>query len=295
MNARIKRKLNSDTFYITIVYILLIFAVTLCLYPLIYVVSASVSDPKELMLGNVLLLPKGLTLRAYQSILNYENILIGYRNTVFYTCVATPYNLLLTIFAAYPLSRKNLSGRNLVTFLITFTMFFSGGMIPKYLNMVNLHLINNPLVMIIPSAVNASYFIIMRNYFTHSVSEELIESACVEGASQWQTLFQVVLPVSRPVLGVITLYYLSDHWSSYFSAMMYLKDNDLMPLQIFLRRILILQSMDGMSEGNVMEDQLLYEVLKYAVIVASTLPMTIAYLFVRKSFKKGIMIGSLKG
>ena len=168
-------------------------------------------------------------------------------------------------------------------------------MIPTYLNLNSLHMLNTPWVMFIPSAISVTNFLIMRNYFIHSVPEELTEAAYMEGASQWQILRKIVLPLSGSILGVLTIYYMSGHWNAYFSALIYLSDDELMPLQIFLRRILVLGSMDGMSSGSTISDQLIYESLKYAIIVVSTLPMLMAYLLVQKSFKKGIMMGSLKG
>lgn len=288
-------RFSTDTIYVVIVYTVAIVTALLWLYPLIFVLSASFSDPQELLAGNVTLFPKGFTLDAYRYIFKNKNIMTGYRNTIFYSVVGTLYNMVLTVFAAYPLSKKNLRGRNVLTMFVTFTMFFGGGMIPTYLNLNSLHMLNTPWVMFIPSAISVTNFLIMRNYFIHSVPEELTEAAYMEGASQWQILRKIVLPLSGSILGVLTIYYMSGHWNAYFSALIYLSDDQLMPLQIFLRRILVLGSMDGMSSGNTISDQLIYESLKYGIIVVSTLPMLIAYLLVQKSFKKGIMMGSLKG
>ena len=292
---RRRKKFSTDTVFSIIVYTIAIIAAIITIYPLIYVVSASFSDPEELISGNVVLFPKGFTLEAYKYIFKNSNILTGYRNTIFYSVVGTLYNMILTVCAAYPLSRPGLKGKSFLTVMITFTMFFSGGMIPTYLNLSSLGLLNTPWVMFIPSAISATNFIIMRNYFVYSVPGELIEAAKVEGASQFATLRKVVLPLSKPILGVITIYYMSGHWNAYFSALIYLSDDELMPLQIFLRRILVLGNMEGMSGGNTVTDSLIYESLKYGIIVVSTVPMLIAYLLVQKSFSKGIMMGSLKG
>ena len=289
------KSFNSNTVYTIVVYTIAILAALLWLYPLIYVLSASVSDPEALINGEVLLFPKGFNFDAYKYIFQNKQILVGYGNTIFYSVVGTLYNMVLTVFAAYPLSRPNLKGRNLLTFMITFTMFFGGGMIPTYLNLNSLHLLNTRWVMFIPGAISATNFIIMRNYFTHSVPGELIESAHIEGASQLQILSRIVLPLSKPILGVLTIYYMAGHWNAYFSAIIYLSDENLMPLQVFLRRVLIIGGMEGMSSGSTMTDNVIYESLKYAIIVVSTLPMLIGYLVVQKSFKKGIMMGSLKG
>ena len=292
---RRRKKFNSNTVYTIIVYTIAIVAALAWLYPLVYVVSASFSSPEELLSGNVVLFPKGFTLESYKYVFKNKDIMTGYRNTIFYSVVGTLYNMILTVFAAYPLSKKDMKGQTFLTMMITFTMFFGGGMIPVYLNLNSLGLLNTPWVMFIPSAISATNFIIMRNYFTHSISPELLEAAHMEGATQLQTLRKIVLPLSTPILGVITIYYMAGHWNAYFSALIYLSDDELMPLQIFLRRILILGGMEGMSTGSSMTDSLIYESLKYAIIVVSTLPMLIAYLLVQKSFKKGIMMGSLKG
>lgn len=293
-----KRKLkqfNSNTVYTIVVYTLAIVAALVWLYPLVFVVSASFSSPEALLAGEVFLFPKGFTLDAYKYIFQNDGILTGYRNTIFYSVVGTLYNMLLTICAAYPLSKPDLRGKGLITVMITFTMFFGGGMIPTYLNLRDLGLLDTPWVMFVPSAISVTNFIIMRNYFTHSVPGELIEAAYMEGASELQILRKIVLPLSKPILGVLTIYYMSGHWNAYFSAIIYLSDDNLRPLQVFLRRILIMGGMEGMSTGSTMTDSLIYESLKYGIIVVSTLPMLIGYLLVQKSFKKGIMMGSLKG
>ncbi len=294
MNLR-KHKFNSDTVFTVIIYTVAIVAALLWLYPLVFVVSASFSSPEALLAGEVLLFPKGFSLAAYEYIFKNENILIGYRNTIFYSVAGTLYNMLLTICAAYPLSRPDLKGKGFVTAMMTVTMFFGGGMIPTYLNLRDLGMLDTPWVMFVPAAISVTNFIIMRNYFTHSVPRDLIEMAHIEGATELQILGKIVLPLSKPILGVLTIYYMSGHWNAYFSAMIYLSDDKLRPLQVFLRRVLIQGGMDGMSSGSTMTDSLIYETLKYAIIVVSTLPMLIGYLLVQKSFKKGIMMGSLKG
>lgn len=286
---------NSNTVFTVGIYLVAIIAALLWLYPLVFVISASVSDPQALLNGDVLLFPVGFNLKAYEYIFKNNQLLVGYGNTIFYSVVGTAYNMILTIFAAYPLSRSNLKGRGFLTFMITFTMFFGGGMIPTYLNLNSLHMLNTRWVMFVPGAISATNFIIMRNYFTYSVPSELIEAAHMEGASQLQILRKIVLPLSTPILGVLTIYYMAGHWNAYFSAIIYLSDENLMPLQVFLRRILIIGGMEGMSSGSTMTDNVIYESLKYAIIVVSTLPMILGYLLVQKSFKKGIMMGSLKG
>ena len=290
-----QRRINSNSVFTAVIYTVAIVMGLLWLYPLIFVVSASFSDPQALLDGKVVLFPVGFNLDAYKYIFANPDIMTGYRNTVFYSVVGTLYNMVLTVFAAYPLSKKDLRGRNFLTVKRTFTMFFGGGMIPTFLNLRDLGMLNTPWVMFIPSAISVTNFIIMRNYFTNSVPGELIEAAHMEGASELQILRKIVLPLSKPILGVLTIYYMSGHWNAYFSAVIYLSDDNLKPLQVFLRRVLIQGGMDGMSSGSTMTDSLIYETLKYGIIVVSTLPMLIGYLLVQKSFKKGIMMGSLKG
>ena len=294
MNKR-KEKFNSNTVYTIIVYTIAIIAALIWVYPLIFVVSASLSSPEALLAGEVFLFPKDFTLAAYEYIFKSPNIMTGYRNTVFYSVFGTLYNMILTVCAAYPLSRPNLKGKGFLTAMMTFTMFFGGGMIPTYLNLRDLGMLDTPWVMFVPAAISVTNFIIMRNYFTQSVPNELIEAAHMEGASELQILTKIVLPLSKSILGVLTIYYMSGHWNSYFSAMIYLSKDELRPLQVFLRRVLIQGGMDGMSTGSTMTDSLIYETLKYSIIVVSTLPMLVGYLLVQKSFKKGIMMGSLKG
>mgnify|MGYP002510200205 CR=1 FL=1 len=295
MMHRRKEKFNSNTVYTIIVYTVAIVAAIFWVYPLIFVVSASLSSPEALLAGEVFLFPKGFTLAAYEYIFKSPNIMTGYRNTIFYSVFGTIYNMILTICAAYPLSRPNLRGKGFLTAMMTFTMFFGGGMIPTYLNLRDLGMLDTPWVMFVPAAISVTNFIIMRNYFTQSVPAELIEAAHMEGASELQILTKIVLPLSKSILGVLTIYYMSGHWNSYFSAMIYLSKDELRPLQVFLRRVLIQGGMDGMSTGSTMTDSLIYETLKYSIIVVSTLPMLVGYLLVQKSFKKGIMMGSLKG
>ena len=295
MMHRRNEKFNSNTVYTIIVYTVAIVAAIFWVYPLIFVVSASLSSPEALLAGEVFLFPKGFTLAAYEYIFKSPNIMTGYRNTIFYSVFGTIYNMILTICAAYPLSRPNLRGKGFLTAMMTFTMFFGGGMIPTYLNLRDLGMLDTPWVMFVPAAISVTNFIIMRNYFTQSVPAELIEAAHMEGASELQILTKIVLPLSKSILGVLTIYYMSGHWNSYFSAMIYLSKDELRPLQVFLRRVLIQGGMDGMSTGSTMTDSLIYETLKYSIIVVSTLPMLVGYLLVQKSFKKGIMMGSLKG
>ena len=284
------------------------FAIFICalvlfvtLYPLIYVVSASFSEPNEVIRGNLWLLPKGFTLDGYDLIFDYGPIWIGYRNTLLYTLFGTSLNLLLTIPCAYALSRKDFRGRIPIMLLFTFTMFFSGGMIPTYLAMKDFGLLNNPMAVIIPGAVNVTNLIIARTYFSTSVPWVLQEAAVIDGCGNTRLLLRIVLPLSMPMVAVIALYYLVGHWNAYFNALIYLSDEDYYPLQLFLRNILLLDQMTEMMEGDseamqaLMRRIQLKESMKYGIVVLSSLPVLIIYPFLQKYFVKGMMIGAIKG
>ncbi|OON99027.1 MAG: sugar ABC transporter permease [Epulopiscium sp. Nele67-Bin004] len=268
-------------------------------YPLIYALSASLSDPQALVSGEMWLYPIGFNFDAYEAVFKSSEIFTGYKNSIIYAVVGTSINVFMTTLAAYPLSRPDLYGKNAFTFLITFTMFFSGGMIPTYLTIDSLGLINTMGAMVLPGAISVTNMLIMRNYFTTSISEELIEAAYVDGCTNIQTLVQIVLPLSKSIIAVMVIFYFVGHWNSYFSALIYLRDDNKYPLQIFLRRILIQnESGDLYGGGGSMDGatfSLLYETLKYAVIIVSSIPVLILYPFIQKYFQKGIMIGSVKG
>lgn len=268
------------------------------LYPLIYVLSASLSEPINILNGKVWLWPVEPSLNAYRRVFSSANILTGYRNTLLYAVSGTTLNVLLTIMAAYPLSLKDLKGRNFLTFMITFTMFFSGGMIPSFINVKNLGLLNTPLSVILPGAINATNMLILRNYFINSIPGELREAADIDGCSSFGIMARIVLPLSKSILVVIVLYYLVGHWNSYFEAMMYLRDSSMFPLQVFLRQILLLSQMGDMAETMGVNDtntMLMYASLKYAIIVVSAVPLLILYPMIQRFFEKGIMMGSIKG
>lgn len=289
---------QKDRLFQWVINLITLIIAIVTIYPLIYVVSASVSNPVHILSGKVWLWPVEPTLTAYARVFKSANILIGYRNTILYAFFGTLTNVVLTIMAAYPLSLPDLKGRNFVTFFITFTMFFSGGMIPSYINVKNLGLLNNPLAIILPGAINATNMLIMRNYFINSVPGSLREAASIDGSSPIGTMVKIVLPVSKPIIVVITLYYLVGHWNSYFDAMMYLRDTKYFPLQVFLRQILVLSQMGDMAETSGVDDMttvLIYAALKYAIIVVSAAPLLILYPMVQKFFEKGIMMGSIKG
>ncbi|WP_426350271.1 carbohydrate ABC transporter permease [Alloiococcus sp. CFN-8] len=290
-----KRKVDSDKIFDFIIYSLAVVILLIILYPLIFVVSASLSDPNSVVSGKVWLTPINFTLRAYEETFKSASIMTGYKNTIIYTFVGTFINMVMTIMAAYPLSKPDLKGRNFLMILITFTMFFSGGMIPSFLNIKDLGLYDSMWAMVLPGAINVTNLIIVKNYFQNYIPKELIEAAEIDGYSNIGILFNVVLPLAKPILAVITIYYMVSHWNSYFSALIYLRDQSKYPLQIFLRQILLQNQVGDMGTGDSVSNIMLYETLKYAVIIVSSVPVLIIYPFFQKFFQKGIMMGSVKG
>jgi putative aldouronate transport system permease protein len=283
-----------DFFNVAILTILLI----ITLYPLIFVLSASVSEPIEVVTGRVFLLPRGFNLDAYRRVFTNETIAIGYRNSTFYTILGVSISMVLTIFAAFGLSRPDLKGRKFLTIMITLTMFFSGGLIPLYLVVRNLGLIGNFWSIILPSAMSAYNMIIMKSYFQSSIPQSIQEAAIIDGCSQWKLLVRVILPLSKPVLAVIALFYGVARWNSYFSCMLYLGSRkNLWTLQLVIREIVIQSTTTEMMElGLISLDQIMAkEALKYTSIVVSSLPLLIIYPFIQKFFVKGVMIGAIKG
>ena len=289
---------RGDRVFIGCVYIIATIILLIVAYPLVYVISASFSEPLDIMTGRLILFPRSFQLRAYSSVFASKDVLLGYRNTIIYSLAGTLINIILTTSGAYSLSRRDMYGRTTVTFFIMFTMFFSGGMIPTYIVFKNLGIINTFWVMVLPGAISATNLLIMRNYFQHSVPQEIIEAAYMDGCSNVGTLLRVVLPVSKSIVAVMVIFYLVGHWNSYFSAMLYLNDRSRYTLQVFLREILIKNDLGDMgagSESSTVEMTLLYESLKFAVIVVATLPMMIFYPFMQRYFVKGVMMGSIKG
>lgn len=268
------------------------------LYPLVYVLSASFSSPTELMAGRVWLFPVKPTLAGYKAVVEYKNVWIGYGNSLFYTIVGTLINIVLTIAAAYPLSRKDFYGKNVIMFIFTFTMVFSGGMIPTYILVNNLGLINSRLALLLPGAMSVYNVIVTRTYFSTNISDELLDSARIDGCSNFRFLASIVIPLSGAIIAVITLFYAVGHWNSFFEALLYLSDRRKFPLQIFLREILLLSNAASDLTMNVAEDSdrvYLNELLKYSLIIVASAPLLIAYPFVQRFFVKGVMIGSIKG
>lgn len=268
------------------------------LYPLVYVVSASFSSPYAVMSGQVWLWPVDLSLAGYEAVFNNGRVWSGFANSLFYTVAGTFINVVLTIMAAYPLSRKDLVGRGFFMFLFVFTMMFNGGLIPTFLLVKDLGLLDTRAVMLMITAMSVWHMIIARTYFQVTIPKELNEAAEVDGCGNLRFLWSVVLPVSGPILAVIALFYAVGHWNQFFNALIFLNDPDKFPLQIVLRDILVQNEVDLASITDVQDliaREGLKELLKYSLIVVATVPLMIVYPFVQKHFVKGVMIGSLKG
>lgn len=296
MHYEMHRK-SSDIYFDLFIKIILSFILILVLYPLIYVLSASVSDPLLVIQGKVILWPVGINLDAYKRVFNNANIVVGYKNTLIYTFLGTAINLIMTTAGAYPLSRRDFKGRNFLTFFFSFTMFFSGGMIPTYLLIKRLGMINTIWALVIPPAVSVWNMVIMRTFFSESVPWELQEAAWLDGCSNIGILTRIVLPLSKPVIAVMIMFYAVSHWNSYFSALIYISDRNKYPLTLILREILIQSQMTDMGSDDldVLKQILMTESLKYSVMMVASIPVLMLYPIAQKYFVKGMMVGALKG
>ena len=293
------RNTTGDNIFDTVATIILVLAVIVVAYPLLYVVSSSLSSTDAVMAGRVWLWPVEFSLSAYETTFKYDSIMTGYLNSIIYTLSGTLVSLVLTTLCAYCLAKKDFYGRKVVGFMVLFTMLFNAGLVPNYLLISNtLNWDNTIWALIIPNAMSAWHVILMRSYFENSIPEDLFEASDIDGCSVFRQLFSIALPLSGPILAVIALYTAVGIWNSYFDALIYINDKSMFPLQLELRNILILNSMDMTTSVDLREmasRQGMYNLLKYAVIVVSSLPLLIMYPFVQKYFVKGIMVGSVKG
>ena len=286
----------ADRAFDALIWFLGVASVLLVAYPLYFMIIASFSDPGAVAGGHVWLLPKGITTRGYQLIMEDSRIWTGYRNTILYTVLGTAVNLIFTLPAGYALSRKDFTPRNALMFFFVFTMFFNGGLIPTYLLMRSLRLLDTVWVMVIPFSVNVFNLIIVRTFFDRSIPQELHDAARIDGCSDVRFFVSVVLPLSKAIVSVIGLYYAVGHWNEFFRALIYLRSARLQPLQIILRAILVMgQAFEGSSAEGVASMQNLYDLIKYGVIIVSTVPIMAVYPFIQKYFTKGVMIGAIKG
>jgi multiple sugar transport system permease protein/putative aldouronate transport system permease protein len=298
MKSRKMRLPSEDTVYYVVVHFFAIVLLLSVLYPIVFIVSASFSSPFAVSSGQVVLLPVDPGLQGYRAVFRDSRIPVGYRNTIFYTVTGTLINVFMTLICAYPLARKKLPHRGALTFFFTFTMLFSGGMIPNYLLLRDLHMLNTVWAMLIPGAISVYSMIIARTFFASSIPDELLEATQIDGCDDFRFFFIFVLPLSKAVIAVIAMQYADGHWNAYFKAFIYLTKNQIYPLQVFLREILV---MNQIAANNIVDPEAatamqgMADLLKYSLIVISSAPILCIYPFFQKYFVKGVMIGSIKG
>ncbi|RAP74642.1 carbohydrate ABC transporter permease [Paenibacillus montanisoli] len=297
-NATKIREPFGDRVLLTGIYLLLGVITLTVLYPLIYIFSSSISSPDAVLAGRVWLFPVEISLRAYKSIFQSTQLMTGYYNSIVYTVVGTFINIAFTVLMAFPLSQRNMPGRSILMIMMMITVFFSGGLIPTYLLVKNLHMLDTRWALWLPGAFSVFQVIIARTFFQSSIPTELQEASQIDGCRDIRYLWSIVLPLSKPILAVMTLMYAVGHWNAYFDALIYLRSENLFPLQYVLRNMLILNAADPEMLANTaqsLRNKGFEEVLKYALIVVACVPVLIMYPFVQKHFVKGVMIGSLKG
>ena len=295
---KLKNMGKRDLIFLTIVHASVIAISAVILYALWFVVIASVSDPNRVASGEVLFLPKGITLEGFKYIFRDKRIWTGYRNTILYTTVGTMIGLFITIPAGYALSKKDMVGKGIIMKLLVFTKYFSGGLIPTYLVVKRLQLVNTPYVLMIMGSFSVFNLILCRTFFINTLPQELQEAAEIDGCTIFQYFIKIVLPLSKAIIAIMALYYAVGHWNSFFNGLIYVTDIKLYPLQVILRDILISgQSVDPSSmDPDALEMmKQIARTIKYGVMIVSSLPVLIMYPFVQKYFVKGVMIGSVKG
>ena len=300
IQKRVSAHTLSDRLFDIFIALSCVIVFLIVVYPLYFIVIASFSNSTMVNQGQVILWPKGFSLYGYQQIFKDARIWTGYLNTIIYTVGGTAINLIFTLPAAYALSRREFRARGVIMALFVFTMFFNGGMVPTYMLMKNLHLIDSMWVMIIPFSVNVYNLIITRTFFENSIPNELYEAAELDGCSHFRFFTTIVLPLSKAVVSVIFLYYMVAHWNDFFNALLYLNKDNMQPLQIVLRNILLSNQVFAQGAGSAGAGagsyaQQFADQVKYGVIIVSTLPILCIYPFIQKYFEKGVMIGAVKG
>lgn len=287
------QKSRTDKIFDFFLYTISTIIVIVMLYPMYFIVIASFSNPADVSAGNIVLLPKGITFKGYQKLLEYSQLWVGYKNTILYAALGTVISLVVNVPTAYALSRKDLCGRKLFTVFYLIPMFFTGGLIPTYLIVKDFGLLDNFWVMVLPFSVITYYIIVARTFFNNSIPGDLWEAAQIDGCGNLGFFFQIVIPLSKAVLAVIALWTAVGQWNSYFNALIYLRNPDLQPLQLVLRNILISnQTISSMSTGAAaVEAKQMADLIKYAIIVVSSAPIMCMYPFVQKHFNQGVMLG----
>ncbi|NSW89091.1 MAG: carbohydrate ABC transporter permease [Firmicutes bacterium] len=294
-----KESNKTDMVFLWACYVLAFLAFVATLYPFIYVLSTSISNPVYIIKQEIWLLPKGFSLQAYKYILDDPMLLLAYYNTLWYTIVGTSINVAMTVLAAYPLSRRDFIIKKFMLIIITITMFFGGGLIPQFINITQLGLYNTRWAVVLPSAVGAWYIFITRTFF-NNIPESLYESAVIDGAGHFSIFLKIMLPLSKPILAVLVLFYAVGHWNAWFNAMIYAPNKNIQPVQLYLKRVLIESSNEFVNNMKFIDDFLVGGVgvmqqVKYAMIIVVIGPIICIYPFLQKYFIKGIMIGSIKG
>lgn len=297
MKQKIIKESKEDVIFDVVNTVLITMLLLIILYPLIFIVSASFSGSMEVLKGEVIIFPKNLTLEAYRRVFMDENIVSGYINTVIYTVLGTAISLFFTFTAAYPLSRKDFKGRNIIMIYLSITMFFGGGLIPTYLVVKGLHMIDTIWAIVLLGSVSVWNIIVTRTFF-QGIPFELQEAAFIDGCSNTKTFVSVIMPLSSTIVAVMVLFYGVYYWNNYFSALIYLNDEAKYPLQLVLRKIMVLGQMENMVNSgteSVASQQMAAETIKYSVIVVASVPVLIIYPFLQKYFEKGVMVGAIKG
>ena len=296
--SKFRQMSTGDRVFTIVNYSLLMLVLIIELYPLVYVVAASFSDPQAVVSGKVFLFPVNPTLKGYAAVFKNKKILTGFSNSIFYLIVGTVLNLVMTMLCAYPLSRKEFRARGFLSMFFVFTMYFSGGMVPDYILVNKLGMINTRWSMIIPMAMSTYNMIICRTYIVNSIPDELYEASQMDGCTPFRYMLSVVVPLSKPILAVLTLYYGVVRWNDYFNAMLYLYKDNLQPLTIVMKEILIMSQVDMTQVTDasaVSKLQGMSELLKYSTIVVASLPVMLLYPLIQKHLVKGVMIGAVKG
>lgn len=298
-NKSSRRKYSwNDKVFLGICYTIIFILSLIVLYPIVFVISASFSSPEALLHGKVWLWPVDFSLMGYKMVFNYDKVWLGYRNTIFYVVVGTLINVVLTMICAYPMARKRVPGQKIIMRVFTFTMIFSGGMIPNYLLIKKLGMLNTVWSLLIPGAMSVYNMIVARTFIQNNIPEELIDAAQIDGCDDFHFFPMVVIPLSKAIIAVLALWYAVGHWNAYFNAFLYLKDFNLYPLQIFLKEVLVaskISAEDIMDPETAKAMENMKNLLKYSLIVVSVVPLFSFYPFVQKYFVKGVTIGSVKG
>jgi len=296
------KRCKEDVIFDVIIFIILTVLLLIVAYPLWWVIISSISDPKAVSGGKVIWLPVGFTLKGYAEVFNHDDVMRGFLNAIIYTVCGVLVNLAITLPTAYALSRDKFSGKKIITIFYVITMFFSGGLIPTYLVVQKLGLLDSMWALILPGSMSVYNMIVARTFFKTNISEELYEAAEIDGCTQGRFFFQIALPLSGAITAIMVLYYGVGHWNSYFSALIYLSDKAKYPLQLVLRSILVtneaaLQQAATTAEARAAlnEKKELIEVMKYSLIIISSIPVLVLYPFIQRHFVKGVMVGSVKG